>query len=187
MRCENFFPGGDASPAPRRSTGWRAAGFSLVELLTTMSVLAILLAIASPGLASLVSANALSAVQGQLAASLMLARGEAMKRGATVGLAAIAPVSGAEFSAGWLIFVDANGNGQYDAGETIVRQEDGPHGDVRIASSGGATAVTFNGRGFLTPSTLVTLTACAAAASKSYVIRVEPVGLADVVEAAACT
>ncbi len=151
-----------------------------------MSILAILLAIASPGLASLTSANSLSSAQSGLAASLMLARGEAMKRGATVGLAALAPVTGSEFSAGWTVFVDSNGNGRYDVGETIVRQEPAQHSDVIVALSGNATVVAFNSRGFLTPSTLATFTLCSPLATKGYIVRVEPVGLADISDSAGC-
>ena len=151
-----------------------------------MSILAILLAIASPGLASLTSANSLSTAQGELAASLMLARGEAMKRGNPVGLAALAPVTGSEFSAGWTIFVDSNGNGRFDAGETIVRQEPAQHSDVVIALTSGATAIVFNSRGFLSPSTLVTFNLCSPLATKGYTVRVEPVGLSDVSDSAGC-
>jgi len=169
----------------RRGAARRSAGFSLIEMITTMSILAILLAIASPGLASLTSANALSAAQGELAASLVLARSEAMKRGVAVGLAATTPQSGSEFTAGWNVFVDSNGNGRFDSGETIVRQEPPLRGDLRVSLGGGATTVMFNGRGFLTPATLLTFNLCALAASKSYIVRVEPVGLADVSEGTA--
>jgi type IV fimbrial biogenesis protein FimT len=166
----------------RRCTARRSAGFSLIEMITTMSILAILLAIASPGLASLTSANSLSVAQGELAASLVLARSEAMKRGVSVGLAAATPQSGSEFTAGWNVFVDSNGNGRFDVGETIVRQEPPLRGDMRVSLASGATAVVFNGRGFLTPTTLLTFNLCALAASKSYIVRVEPVGLTDVTE-----
>lgn len=165
----------------------KGAGFSLVEMLTTMSILAILLVVASPGLASLTSANTLSAAQSELAAAMMLARGEAMKRGAQVGLTAAVPVPGTEFSGGWTIFVDSNGNGLYDVGETIVRQQPAYHGDVRISTAGGATTIAFNSRGFLVPSSLVTFTLCSSAASKGYLLRVEPVGLTDVAETAGCS
>ena len=59
------------------------------------------------------------------------------------------------------------------------------HGDVRASLSGGATTIVFNSRGFLAPSTLLTFNLCAPAASKSYIVRVEPVGLADVTDGTA--
>ncbi|MDQ6638508.1 MAG: GspH/FimT family pseudopilin [Pseudomonadota bacterium] len=186
MRHETCLPSGPGRIALRHGAARRPAGFSLIEMLTTMSIIAILLAIASPGLASLSSANALSSAQGELAAAMMLARGEALKRSTTVGLAATSPVRGAEFSGGWIVFVDANGNGTFDSGETIVRQQPAFHGDVRVATSGGTTVVAFNGRGFLTPSAMVTFTVCSSLATKSYQVRVEPVGLSDVLESTGC-
>ena len=153
------------------------AGFSLVEMLTTMSILAILLVIASPGLASLTSANALASAQSELAAAMMMARGEAMKRGLQVGLTAAAPVAGTEFTGGWTVFVDSNANGIFDAGEQVVRQQAAYRTNVRISTSGGTTTVAFNARGFLVPSSLVTFTLCSAAATKGYQLRVEPVSV----------
>ena len=164
----------------------RSVGFTLVEMLTTLSVIVILLSIASPGLASLTSSNALSAAQGELAAAMMLARGEALKRGAQVGLVATDPVRGAEFNGGWTVFVDANGNGVLDGGEAIVRTQPAFRGDMRVTTAGGETLLAFNGRGFLTPSAMVSVTVCSTLAHKSYRIRLEPVGLADVAETTGC-
>lgn len=166
----------------RGASRLKAAGFSLIELITTMSVLAVLMVIASPGLASLTSSNALASAQTELTAAMMMARGEAMKRGTQVGLAAASPVAGAEFSGGWTIFVDSNGNRALDAGELVVRQQPGYRTDVHIATATGATAVAFSPRGFLVPSSNVAFTLCSSATSKGYRLRLEPVGLADVVE-----
>lgn len=182
-----ILPSGILASALRRSGArLKAAGFSLVEMLTTMSILAILLVVASPGLASLTSANALSSAQSELAAAMMLARGEAMKRGTQIGLTATAPVAGTEFTGGWTIFVDSNGNGLYDVGEVIVRQQPAYRTNVRISTASGTTTLAFNSRGFLVPSSLVTFTLCSSAASKGYRLRVEPVGLADVAETTGC-
>ena len=55
---------------------------------------------------------------------MMMARGEAMKRGVAVGVSAPRRRSAAPSSrGGWTVFVDSNGNGRFDAGETIVRQQ----------------------------------------------------------------
>lgn len=167
------------------------AGFTLIEMLTTMSVLAVLLAVAAPGLASLTTANSLVATQSQLSAALMLARSEAIKRGVQVGVAAIAPVSGVEFNGGWVVFLDANGNGQYDAGETVVRQQAALSHDVRVSTASGATALAFTPRGFLASSTMVDISVCRSSGggstpTKGYRLTVEPVGLADVAEITTC-
>ena len=155
-------------------------------MLTTVSILIILLAVASPGLASLISANSLSSAQGELAAAIMLARGEALKRGSAVGLIATNPAPGAEFNGGWTVFVDANANGVLDAGETIVRVQPAFRGDMRVTTAGGDTQIAFNGRGFLTPSAIVTVIVCSTLATKSYRVRLEPVGLSDVAESTGC-
>lgn len=182
-----------------RSPAARSAGFSLIEMLTTMSVLVVLLVIASPGLASLTSANAASAAQGELVAAMTLARGEAIKRGVQVGIAAatapfgggggvtVLSVSGGgtDFSGGWTVFVDADGNGRFDAGETIVRQQPAFNSNVAVTTPGPG-AIVFNGRGFLVPSTRVTVNVCSRSATKGYQVRVEPMGLADVAETAGC-
>jgi type IV fimbrial biogenesis protein FimT len=170
----------------RSSARLKTAGFSLVEMLTTMSILAILLVVASPGLASLTSANALSSAQSELAAAMMMARGEAMKRGTQVGLTATAPIAGNEFTGGWTVFVDSNGNGLYDVGELVVRQQPAYRSNVQISTSNGTTTLAFNSRGFLVPSSLVTFTLCSSAATKGYQLRVEPVGLADLIETTGC-
>ena len=168
----------------RRCTAARAAGFSLIEMLTTMSVLVVLLVIASPGLASLTSANAASAAQAELLAAMTLARGEAIKRGVQVGIAAVN--GGTDLSGGWTVFVDADGNGRFDSGETIVRQRPAFTGNIAVTTLAGPSAIVFNGRGFLVPSSRITINICSPVALKGYQVRVEPVGLADVAETTGC-
>lgn len=168
-----------------RSRAAQAAGFSLIEMLTTMSVLVVLLVIASPGLASLTAANAASAAQGELLAAMTLARGEAIKRGTQVGIAT-AVAGNIDFSAGWTVFVDADGNGRYDAGETVVRQQPALTGGVAATALASPSAIVFNGRGFLVPSNRITINICSPAAAKGYQVRVEPVGLADVADTGGC-
>jgi type IV fimbrial biogenesis protein FimT len=92
-------------PRRRRSS---ARGFTLIELMVTMTVLAILLSIAAPSFARLMAANRLTTETNELIGSLNLARGEAVRRAQPVSIAAS---SAANYAIGWKIFPDSNGDG----------------------------------------------------------------------------
>lgn len=66
-------------PSPRRTRG-----FTLVELIITLAVAAIVLTAAAPSFSALVEKQRLDGAASQLAADLKLARDEAMRRGTPV-------------------------------------------------------------------------------------------------------
>ena len=167
-----------------RTDAW---GFTLVEMLTTVAVLAVMLAVAAPGLASFISSNRLGAAQSELASALALARSEATKRGLPVGVAATTPTTGAEFTGGWRVFVDSNNNGAYDAAEPSLRDYPGLGSAVKIGAVGGVTSIVFNSRGFLASGVSVQFNVCGPTSlTKGYHILLEPVGLTDVSEVTPC-
>jgi type IV fimbrial biogenesis protein FimT len=176
-----------ARVTPSRLAKRLCVGFTLVEMLTTMVVLAVVLAVVAPGLGSFISANRLGASQSELLSALALARSEATKRGKRVVVAATAPVSGAEFSGGWKVFVDEDQDGALSAGDTTVRDYPATAGAVKIKTAGGETAVTFTPRGYLAPLARMQFTVCGkAGVSKGYDILLEPLGLTDVQEMTSC-
>lgn len=101
-------------------------GLTLVELLVTLAVAAILTMVAVPSFAAVLRSVHLSAGSNDLMASLRLARSEAVRRGDRITIcksadgAACAEEGGWE--QGWIVFQDVNGNARLDAGETLVRQ-----------------------------------------------------------------
>lgn len=60
------------------------AGFTLVELVITIAVVAILVALATPSFTSVINSNRLTAQANNLVADLQLARSEAVRRNRTV-------------------------------------------------------------------------------------------------------
>lgn len=99
----------------KTSTG----GFTLIEMMVTIAIAGVLLAIAVPNFRDFIINNSISAQANDFVSGLALARSEAIKRGTSVRVTA----AGADFSSGWTIWVDANGNTSIDAGEALREHE----------------------------------------------------------------
>ncbi len=165
----------------------RGRGFTLIELMTAIVVLAVLLAVAIPGLSGFLRSSRVTSSQTELVSSFMLARSEATKRGVRVGVAAAVPASGAEFSGGWNVWEDANSDGVLDVGELVIRQYPALTGDIAIRTISGASVVVFSPAGFLVPSSAVTFRVCGTTnATRGYVVLLEAVGLTDVQGGVTC-
>lgn len=108
-----------------RSTRRRAPtanhGLSLIEVLIVMAIAAILLAIGVPNMQNFIVANRLATATQDLYTALNFARSEAVRRGTRVALAHHGAAGSRNFTGGWTMFVDANGNGAHDAGEEVLR------------------------------------------------------------------
>lgn len=118
----------------------RQAGFTLVELLIVMSLIAVLAAMAVPGFRSLLVNRTVQAAADSLMTDLRYARSEAVKRSARVSLCQSADgascVTGSNsWTSGWIVFIDANGNGAVDTGDEIVRVQQALTSIASIASA----------------------------------------------------
>lgn len=106
----------------------RAHGFTLLELLATLAMGTILLAISIPSYSFFINANRLVTVTNSMVASLHLARSEAIKRRLRVtvcktGNAMIAMPScdtTASWQQGWLVFVDGGAKGVIDSSDILL-------------------------------------------------------------------
>ncbi len=94
-------------------------GFTLVELLVTISVGAIVLAIGVPSFQSLIQTNQLATQTNKFIGSLNYARSEAVKRKQNITICpSTSPgicSAGNRFENGWLVFVDFNRDGNFNS------------------------------------------------------------------------
>jgi type IV fimbrial biogenesis protein FimT len=128
-----------------RSTALRyLAGFTLVELMVTISVLGILIALAAPSFQSLIERVRIEGQVGKLRTDLSYARTEAIRMGQSVhickrdGMSTTKCGSGSinNWEQGWLIFVDTNSNNEIDAGEVALRITDPLQNSNAISKTG---------------------------------------------------
>jgi type IV fimbrial biogenesis protein FimT len=98
-----------------------ATGFTLMDLLVTLTVLGILVAVGIPSFSSVIRNNRITAHTNELVTALTYARSEAMKRGDVI---TTCPSNDGEdcagsndWSTGWIVFVDANADGIRDEDE----------------------------------------------------------------------
>jgi type IV fimbrial biogenesis protein FimT len=128
-------------------------GFTLIELMVTIAVLGILLSIAIPSFQNMLLNNRIAAQANQVITAFNYARSEAVKRAApatvcsTSGGAACA--GSTNWSTGWLVFADADGDGSVDGGEAILRVWPALGGGNTL-KAGTHLRVTFTATGFST-------------------------------------
>jgi type IV fimbrial biogenesis protein FimT len=96
----------------------RICGFTVIEVLIAMAIVAILLGSAVPAFRGAIERLQLSTTTNDLLLAINLARTEATSRRKRV---AVAPRVANDWSSGWHVFIDANDNGLLDADEDVVR------------------------------------------------------------------
>jgi len=104
------------------------AGFTAIELTVVVAILAILAALAIPGLRDILDRYRVRRAVDEFSASLHLARTEAIKRGMGVVVARQMPegctgsTENGRWDCGWIVFVDRNANNLREADELLLQQ-----------------------------------------------------------------
>lgn len=110
-------------------------GFTLIEMMVAVAVLAILLSVGLPAFGALIDNQRLDISVNALMRSVQFTRGEAARRNQYVTMAPLDK----RWQSGWVIFIDTNNNGEYDDGEPTLREDKPPsatpiHANANIAS-----------------------------------------------------
>jgi len=106
----------------------KQTGFTLYELLTTMLIVGVVLALGVPNMQSFRQNSRISSTANDLHSSFYLARSEAARSKSNVTICASAdsmaatPTCGGELEAGWIVFEDTDGDIVVDAGEPILKR-----------------------------------------------------------------
>lgn len=137
----------------------RSAGMTLIELMTALLVLSILVGIAVPTFREFAANSRVSAASSSLTTALSLTRSEALRTSAVARACPTTNQTGCanslNWSTGWLVFADADGDGTVDAGELIQVWPPVPAG-VTVAST--ANRISYNAMGMNAGGAAVTFT-----------------------------
>ncbi len=131
----------------------RQPGFTLVEMLVTVTIVAILLVVGLPSYRYINNSNRLAAEMNSLVGDLMYAREEAIKEGQPVAVCVSSnglTCSGATaWQNGWIVFPDPNGQGANDVPASILHvQQTFTSTDTLTSPSNPVSAIIFNREGF---------------------------------------
>jgi len=146
-------------------------GLTLVELLITIAVIAVVIAIGVPGLNKYAERNRSTAQVNLVSGTLSLARSEAIKRGVNVVVCASNDTTNASptcsgntaWENGWIVFADSDNNGSFDSGnpnDAMLAVNNGLNGGLTMKvtsnnsqnnSSTSQAQITFRANGSVKP------------------------------------
>lgn len=131
---------------------WYVKGFTIIELMVTVAIAAILLSVAAPSYTTFIRNSQLSDAVGEFMSAANAARGNAIKQGINTYLV---PATGTDWSTGWYVFADGNWDGVYTASDpkdVLVMQSPSPNTILTVTTPTASTLASgyliFNGSGY---------------------------------------
>lgn len=130
----------------------RSDGFTLMELMIAIAILGILLALAWPSFSAALASNRLAAASNSMIAGVNLARSEGVRSKRAGGMcpSADGTACGGDWSAGWLVWNDANQDGAKGDDEPAIRYFQGNPAQLRVTAAAAVPVIVFDRRGRMT-------------------------------------
>lgn len=119
-------------------------GFSLIEVLVVIAILGVLAGLAAPSFSRLFERYRVDATREELLATLQLARAESIRQGRRIvverqtGTECVALTSNRDWSCGWIVFADLNGDNTRNAATEPILHQHEVHPGVSVVKSNNA-------------------------------------------------
>ena len=130
---------------------WRQRGFTMIELLVTLSIAAIMLTVAIPSFRAFLLNSRLTSQTNDFVLALASAKSEAVKRGVLVTVCSRATnvtcAGSTTWDTGWLVFVDGGVAGTVDGADVVLQVREQLEGNNTLRA-GARQRVTFQNTGF---------------------------------------
>ena len=128
-------------------------GFTLVELMITLAIAAIVMSIAVPSFNTTIQNSRITTQTNEMVSAINLARMEAIHRGTTVSLCASSDQSSCsgsnDWSVGWIVYEDSVSAGTTTTVSEVIRVWSALKGSPSLTASNNATFIRYQANGTL--------------------------------------
>jgi type IV fimbrial biogenesis protein FimT len=138
------------------------SGFTLLEMIIALALVSIVVAFAIPSMRTFTQNDRLTTNINTLIGHLAYARSEAVKRSVQVSVCASndASTCSGGWDDGWIVYIDADNNNSFDAGEEVIRAQQALGGNNTLTPTGIGTQITYDNRGFVDAGSVGSLQLC---------------------------